>query len=77
MPDFHQPPSHRAHSITSDDRVSPLEGLRRNYTRRHVPEELSPREIVERLHEKIAAQSPEHAALVAEYRQRQEQELRR
>ena len=31
------------------------------------PGELSPREIVARLHAEIAALSPEHAALVAEY----------
>ena len=31
------------------------------------PDELSPREIVTRLHAEIAAQSPEQAALVAEY----------
>ncbi len=65
-------PSIRAHSISSGDTGSPLEGLRRNYTRRYVPEEPTVREIAERLHDKIAAQSPEHAALVAEYRQKRE-----
>ena len=49
-----------------------LDGLSGGYAHRGVPGELSPREIVERLHEEIAAKSPEHAALVAKFREKQQ-----
>jgi len=49
-----------------------LDGLSGGYTHRPDPEELSPREIVERLHAEIAAKSPEHAALVAKFREKQQ-----
>jgi hypothetical protein len=71
MAEYHQPPSHRAHGIAAGGSVSPLDGLRRNYARR-APEEPSPREIVARLHAQIAAKSPEHATLVAEFQARQQ-----
>ena len=51
--------------------TSPLDELRRNYSWRETgtpePEEPSPQEIVARLHGVIAAKSPEHAAMVAEF----------
>lgn len=47
--------------------TSPLDGLRRNYVRHALPEEASPQQIVARLHAEIAAKSPEHAFLVAEF----------
>ena len=51
-------------------RLTPdLQSLRRDY--RHQPDaEPEPREIVARLHAEIAAKSPEHAAMVAGWEQR-------
>src|SRR5580704_11435832 len=53
--------------------VSPLESLRINYTRHDEPEEPSPSEIVAGLHAEIAALSPEHARLVANFKRAQEE----
>ena len=63
--------SWRASGVAAGTFLS-LDGLSGGYTHRPDPEELSPQEIVERLHEEIAAQSPEHAALVAKFREKQQ-----
>ena len=44
---------------------------RRDYEYRPEPDQPSPREIVAGLHAQIAAFSPEHASLVAEFERRQ------
>ena len=51
--------------------ISPLDAYRINYTHQDAPRELTPREIVTALHAEIAAKSPEHRALVAEFERRQ------
>jgi len=58
--------------------TSPLEDLRRNYrvisdAERAGAQEPSPAEIVARLRKRIAAKSPKHAALVAEFEELQAQ----
>jgi hypothetical protein len=61
----------QASRVTSGGAASsPYMLIRRNYVVR-ADEVLSPREIVARLHEEIAAKSPEHARLVAAFRRRQ------
>ena len=74
MPDMNRL-SVRVTGVTTGTVIS-LAGLSGGYTHRRdkgrYPEGLSPREITERLHDQIAAQSPEHAALVAEFRDKQQ-----
>ena len=53
------------------DGTSPLDAYRLNYRWTSQAEGLTPREIVAGLHAEIAAKSPEHARLVAEFERRQ------
>lgn len=51
---------------------SPYAALRRDYRHRPAEAQPGPREIVTALRARIAAQSPEHAALVADFEARQQ-----
>jgi hypothetical protein len=70
-------PSSQRHLATrlGEATLSPMESLRLNYRIRPDGEregaELTPRQIVTALHAEIAAKSPEHARLVAEFERRQ------
>ena len=65
-------PNSQRHLATrlGDGTLSPLEGHRRNYRWTSQAEGPTPREIVAQLHAEIAAKSPEHARLVAEFERR-------
>jgi len=65
MPGLHQP---RPLTPERRDGNSPLRHLSRPYYREGAGDDLeSPAEIIARIHAAIAAQSPEHAQLVADY----------
>ena len=62
---------------TTTSRIAGLRELSGGYEWTGIPEEASPAEIVAVLHRRIAAKSPEHAALVARFERKQREKTTR